>query len=78
MSAVLTPRKTEQGWIIDLPEEMAQSIGVEAGSMVVLYASEEGLRTEVLPPVSQKIKDISQYLLIKNRAVHEELKKLGD
>lgn len=78
MSAVLTPRKTEQGWVIDLPEEMAQTIGVEAGSMVVLYASEEGLRTEVLPPVSQKLKDISQYLLNNNRTVYEELKKLGD
>ena len=78
MSAVLTPRKTEQGWIIDLPDEMAQTIGVEAGSLVVLYANEAGLSTEILPPVSQKIKDISQYLLTKNRAVYEELKKLGD
>ena len=78
MSTLLTPRKTQQGWIIDLPDEMAQTIGVEAGSMVVLYANEAGLRTEVLPPVSQKIKDISQYLLTKNRAVYEELKKLGD
>ncbi len=78
MSAILTPRQTEQGWVIDLPSEMARSIGIAEGSMVILYAHEGGIRTEILPPVAQEIKDISQYLLKKNHALYEELKKIDD
>ena len=78
MSAVLTPRQTAQGWVVDLPSEMAQAIGVVEGSMIILYAHEGGVRTEILPPVSAEIKNVSQYLLHKNRALYEEMKKVGD
>jgi hypothetical protein len=78
MSAILTPRKTTEGWVIDLPDEMAQAIGVATGSIVVLHASEEGLRTEILPPLTQEMQDISQHLLNKNRDLYTELKRLGD
>ncbi|MBS1811757.1 MAG: hypothetical protein JST84_26585 [Acidobacteria bacterium] len=78
MSAILMPRQTEQGWVVDLPPEMAQAIGVAEGSMVILYAHEGSVRTEILPPVSAEIKNISQYLLQKNRALYEEMKKVGD
>lgn len=78
MSSVLTPKSTEQGWVIDMPQEMAKSIGVEEGSTLLLFSHEGGIRTEVLPPLSPELKKISDYLLKKNRVVYDELKRLGD
>jgi hypothetical protein len=78
MSAVLTPKATEQGWVIDMPEEMAKSIGVEEGSTILLYGSEGGVRTEILPPLSPQLQEASRYLLKKNRALYDELKRIGD
>ena len=78
MSAVLTPKATEQGWVIDMPQEMAKSIGVEEGSTILLFSHEGGVRTEILPPLSPELKEISDYVLKKNRVLYDELKRLGD
>ncbi len=67
MSAVLTPKATEQGWVIDMPEEMAKSIGVEESSTILLYGSDGSIRTEILPPLSPQIQEASRYLLNKIR-----------
>lgn len=37
MAAVLTPRKTETGWIMEIPPEMAAVMKVAPESFVVLY-----------------------------------------
>ena len=76
--STLTPQATEQGWVIEMPPELAQAIGVAEGSTVLLYAHEGGIRTEILPPVAPEIEAISGYLLKKNRALYEELKRIGD
>ncbi len=60
MSEMLTPREIEQGWVIDMPLEMSEILGVEAGSMVLFYGSEGTLQTEILPPVAQGMKAIPQ------------------
>ena len=78
MSSVLTPKSTAQGWVIEMPQEMAQSIGVAEGSTILLYGHEGGVRTEILPPLSPQLQDASNYLLNKNRALYDELKRLGD
>ena len=67
MSTVLTPKSTEQGWVIDMPHEMAKSIGVEEGSTILLYGSDGSIRTEILPPLSPQIQEASRYLLNKIR-----------
>ena len=73
MSAVLTPKATEQGWVIDMPPEMAESIGVAVGSMILLSGHEGGIRTEILPPLSSELKEISEYLLKKNAHLQDQL-----
>ncbi len=78
MSSVLIPKKTEQGWIIEMPPEMANAVGVAEGSYVVLYVREGSLETEILPPLSPEMKDIAQYVIEKNQGLFEELKRLGD
>ena len=37
-----TPQKTDLGWVIEIPPEMAQAMGVAEGSLVVLYPKEGG------------------------------------
>lgn len=78
MSSVLIPKKTEQGWIIEMPPEMANAVGVAEGSYVVMYVREGSLETEILPPLSPEMKDIAQYVIEKNQGLFEELKRLGD
>ena len=50
MSDVLAPEKTGRGWIIDIPPEMAEAMGAEEGSIIVLYPHEGGMSYEIFPP----------------------------
>ncbi len=50
MNAVLIPKKTERGWVIDIPSEMAQALGVAEGAVALLYADDGIIKAEVLPP----------------------------
>ena len=52
MSAVLTPKKTDRGWVIDIPGDMAQALGVAEGALALLYADNGDIKVEVLPPPS--------------------------
>lgn len=36
MSDVLSPQKTGRGWIMEIPAEMAEAMGVEEYSVIVL------------------------------------------
>jgi antitoxin component of MazEF toxin-antitoxin module len=78
MSSVLIPKKTEQGWIIEMPPEMAQAIGVAEGSFVVLYAKDGQLVPEILPPLAPDLKAMVREICEENREFFEELKRLGD
>ena len=37
MSSVMVPRKTKEGWIIDLAPDFAEALGVAEGSIAVSY-----------------------------------------
>jgi hypothetical protein len=50
MSAVLTPKQTERGWVIDIPDEMAHALGVAKGAIALLYADDGIIKAEILPP----------------------------
>ncbi|MDQ3011280.1 MAG: hypothetical protein M3X11_11325 [Acidobacteriota bacterium] len=55
MSAVLTPKKTERGWVIDIPGEMAQALSVADGTLALLYAVSGAIKVDVLPPPSPEL-----------------------
>lgn len=78
MSDVLTPQQTEQGWIVEMTPEMIRALRVAEGSKILLTTHEGGISAEILPPLSPKLKEVSQYLLKKNHELYEELKRLGD
>jgi hypothetical protein len=78
MSGTLTPRKTEIGWVMEIPPEMAEILKVEPGSIVVLYPKEGVLETEILPAPSAELKEDFERLLAKYKETCEELKRVGD
>jgi hypothetical protein len=78
MSSILTPKKTDRGWVVEMPLEMTQELGVSEGSLAVLHPTEVGIEVEILPPVSREIKDAARRILDKHKDAFEEMKRLGD
>ncbi|HWQ33397.1 MAG TPA: hypothetical protein VNQ79_11120 [Blastocatellia bacterium] len=78
MSSVLIPQKTGQGWVIEMPPEMAHAVGVAEGSLLILNAGEGGIRTEILPPPTPELEAAAQRLYQKYKDVFAELKRVGD
>jgi hypothetical protein len=78
MAGVITPQKTELGWVMEIPAEMAAILKVESGSIAVLHPKEGALGTEILPPPSAELKEDFERLFNKYRETCEELKGIGD
>lgn len=78
MSSILTPQKSDRGWVVELPPEMTQALGVSEGSLAVLYPKEGGIEVEILPPASSEIKDMARRVFDKHKEAFEEMKRLGD
>lgn len=70
--------KTEQGWIIEFPDEFAELIGVEKNSIGLLGYKNGKIEIEVLPPPSEEIQEISERIFNKYKDAFEEMKRLGD
>lgn len=78
MSEMLTPSKTEHGWVIPMTVEMAREANVLEGSSLVIYLSQDGVSAEVLPPVSDEIKNSVARSVEKFGEAFAEMKRLGD
>lgn len=78
MSAILTPRQTEQGWVLEMTPEMIDSLGVAEGSKILLTSCEGGISAEILPPLAPDLQEFIKGFCEKNREAFEELKRLGD
>jgi hypothetical protein len=77
-TGVLTPRKVEQGWVVDMTPEMAHTAGVAEGSYVVLYVSEGSVTAEVLPAATEEMKQSVRRSVEKFGEAFAEMKRLGD
>lgn len=77
-TSILTPRKAEQGWVIDMTPEMAHTVGVAEGSYVVLYLSEGSITAEVLPAATEEVKQGVRRFAEENADFLAEMKRLGD
>jgi hypothetical protein len=78
MTAVLAPQKTDKGWMMDLPDDMAEALGVAHGSIALLYVNDGIIQTELLPPPSDELKDFFERTYEKYSDTFDELKRLGD
>ena len=71
-------KKSNKGWIVELPEDFTDTLGVQKGSMAVLYAGEGKIEADIIPPPSSKLKNISTRIAEKYREAFEEIKQLDD
>ncbi|NOT62153.1 MAG: hypothetical protein HOP19_18220 [Acidobacteria bacterium] len=78
MSLAIAPRKTSQGWMIDLPDDMAEALNVAHGSIALLYVNDGNVETELLPPPTDELKDFFERTYAKYSDTFKELKRLGD
>lgn len=78
MAEVLTPRKSERGWVIQMTPEMAREARVAEGSFLVIYLNESGISAEVLPPATEEINDSVKRSIDKFGDAFAEMKRIGD
>jgi len=78
MSELLTPRKTELSWAVELPPEIAGALGVLEGSLIVLHLVEGRIETEIVPLPSPELAERFQETYEKRKEAFAEMKRLGD
>ena len=78
MSTLLTPGKTEQGWVVTMSPEMAHAAGVAEGSLIVLYLREGSVSAEILPPPTAEMRRSVQESIDQFGDAFAEMKRLGD
>jgi hypothetical protein len=64
-------------WVVEIPQKIIEAQGLPEGSIAALTYKDGKVEGEIIA-LSPKLKEISNRLLEKNRAVYEELKRLGD
>ena len=78
MSGLLTPTKTEYGWVLVMTPEMSRQAGVAENSLLVLHLGEGKASAEILPPATPEMKESVRQISEKFREAFEEMKRLGD
>ena len=78
MSELLTPHKTERGWIVTMSPEMAQEAGVAENSLLVIYLRDGIVSAEILPPATEEMKRSVDESVDKFREAFAEMRRLGD
>lgn len=78
MVGLLTPKKTDQGWIIEMPVDMTQALGIEQGSFAVLYSKNGNVEVEVLPPIPSDLEVSVIETCEEFNDAFEEMKRRGD
>jgi len=73
-----TPQKTERGWVVHLPPEIAQTLNVAEGSVALLHTEDGQLEFEILPPLSPELSALVRETFEESREALEEMKRLGD
>jgi hypothetical protein len=78
MDSTTAPKKTEPGWIVDVPNEIAQALGVPQGSIAILHPNEGRLEVELLPPPSKELVESVRQTYEQFKEAFDEMKRLGD
>jgi hypothetical protein len=78
MSGLLNFTRHERGWATAMPTEMAQVAGVDEGSILVLHFNEGRIETEILPPVTEEMKQHAKRASAKFHEAFAEMERRGD
>jgi len=78
MSGVLVPQKSDIGWIIEIPHDLARSLEIVEGSIAILYGKNGNVGVEILPPPSPEFLDEVRETYEELKETFAELKRRGD
>lgn len=68
-----------KSWVIDLPDDFTVENNLAKDTKVLLtFKEDEKVEAEILPPLSEKLKNVSEKILEKRKKLYEELKQIGD
>jgi hypothetical protein len=73
--------KTEpewDSWIVDIPPEIVKAQGLDDDAMVVLTIKDEKVEAEILPPLSEELKNISDEIFERRKKLYERFEQTGD
>lgn len=73
----LTIQKSKRGWIIELPDDFAEDVGAEKGSIAVLYGENGKIETEIIAPPPELEKSVDR-IYNKYKDAFAEMKRNGD
>jgi hypothetical protein len=63
---------------MEVPPEMAAAMGVDEGSVIVLYPHEGGMSYEILPPLSPEMEASVLETCEQFKEAFAEMRRLGD
>jgi hypothetical protein len=69
--------KSDKGWMVELPDDFLQEIGIEKGSIAVLRGSEGKIEVEIIAPTSE-IEESVDRIYGKWKGAFAEMKRIGD
>jgi len=78
MTGMLEFNKTVQGWALTMLPEMAATVGVAEGSLIVLHLRPGKIETEILPPPTEEMIRSVEESVDKFGEAFEEMKRRGD
>jgi hypothetical protein len=78
MSSPTIPQKTVLGWVVDVPNEIAQELGVPEGSIAIIHAKDGRLELEILPPPPNELTESVRLTYEQFKEAFDEMKRLGD
>ncbi|MGI9056464.1 MAG: hypothetical protein ACR2F2_11760 [Pyrinomonadaceae bacterium] len=68
-----------KSWVINLPDDFTTENNLAKDTKVLLtFKENEKVEAEILPPLSEKLKNISDKILKRRKGLYGELKRLGD
>ena len=65
-------------WIVELPAELCRREGFAEGTMASFTFKDGAIQASYISPPAKKLRDISQKLLVQDRKLYAELKRIGD
>ena len=78
MNKTANQTETYNSWILEMPKEIAEKEGFSVGSRVVLTFENGNLKTEIIPPISEKTKKEVSRIIRKYDQTFQKLRENGD
>ena len=78
MSGLLSPQKTDRGWVVSMTPEMAMEADAPEGSFLIFYLHKGSVSAEILPPATEEMKRSVEESIDKFKDAFALWKRLGD